>query len=285
MPKNVVSFQFVAGTNPYISDLNQNLSISSRFVAPPDLDGIGIGVMVTAVGGVITNEPAVCSDSALGTPRKLQFIRQSGNSFSIAVADVTSMIATANTIKGIIDPLNGGVNPVVCIKLIGESFGNLNDELGVSYDGTAFAPSHKAPATALKQNFASGVIAYEADAANPYGLSVTHSIRSITEKDTNEFAAQLGTAAASCIGDFLTIQSCGNGRRNPRAHRRYILDFATKADPSDTAESSQSERIEVPVSGGGALDILACGNALAALTGLYCIGYMGESYDRFHKLL
>jgi hypothetical protein len=185
----------------------------------------------------------------------------------------------------VLDPLNGGINPVVCIKLYGEEFLNLNDELGVNFTGTAFAPSHKAPATATKQNFASGVIAYETDAANPIGTSVIHSIRSITEKATNDFAAQLGTAAAGCIGDFLTLQNCGNGRRNPRKHRRFILDFATKADPADGAEESQSERIEVPVAGGGALDILACGNSLATLTGLYCIGFVGESYSRFHKLL
>lgn len=285
MPKKVVSFQFVAGNNPYISDLNQNLSISTRFVAPPDIDQTGINSIVSAVGGVFSTEAAICSDSDLGKPRKLKFIRQSGNSLSVAVADKTSLISVANAVKGILDPLNGGINPVVCIQLIGEEFLNLNDELGVNYDGTGFAVSHKAPATALKQNYASGIIAYEADAASVFGTSVTHSIRSITEKASNEFAAQLGTAAPSCIGDFLTVQSCGNGRRNPRDHRRYILDFATKADPADDTETSQSERIEVPVAGAGALDTLACGNALAALTGLYCIGFKGESHSRFHKFL
>ena len=60
MPKNVVSFKFVSGTNGYITDLNQDLSINARFVAPPDLDGIAIGAMVTAVGGVITTETVPC---------------------------------------------------------------------------------------------------------------------------------------------------------------------------------------------------------------------------------
>ena len=285
MPKKVVSYQFVAGTNPYTSDINQNLSINSRFVAPPDLAQAGIDAIVAAVGAVETTEPAICSDTGLGTPRKLEFIRSSGNTMSVAVNNSTNLISAATAIKGVLDPLNGGSNPVVCIKLYGEEFLNLNDELGVSYDGTTFAPSHKAPATALKQNFASGVITYESDATNPIGQSVIQPIRSITEKDTNDFAAQLGTAAAGCIGDFLNIQSCGNGRRNIRKHRRFVLDFATKADPADDTEQSASERIEVPVAGGGALDTLACGNNLAALTGLYCLGYVGESYSRFHKIL
>ncbi len=285
MPKQVISYQFAAGTNPYLSDINENLSLNGRFVAPPDIDQAGIDAILAAVGAVQTTIPAVCSDSQLGKPRKLEFIRSSGNTMSVAVADKTNLIAAATAVKGVIDPLNSASNPVVCIKLYGEEFLNLNDEFSLNYDGTLYAPSHKAPATADKQNFASGVIAYEADAANPFGTTVTHAIRSITEKATNELSDQLGTAGAGCIGDFLEILNCGNGRRNPRKHRRFILDFSTKADPLDTAETPQSERIEVPVAGAGVLDILACGNNLVTLPGLYCIGYMGESHSRFHKFL
>lgn len=285
MPKTVVSFQYAVGTNPYISDINENLSINTRFVAPPDLDATGQQAVVTAVGGTLTTESAVCSDSALGTPRKLEFIRKNGNSMSVAVANKANLITIANTIKGILDPLNSGANPVVCIKLYGEEFNNLNDELGLAYNGTVFAPTHKAPATASKQNFASGVISYEADAAATFGLEVTTSIRSITEKATNEFAAQLGTVPATCGISFLNIQNCGNGRRNPRQHRRFKLTFATKLDTAAAAEVAQTEDIELPVKGAGALDILACGNAAIALPGLYCIGYMGESHSRFHKFL
>ena len=120
MPKKVVSYQFVAGDNPYISDINQSLSINKTFNAPPDLDDIGIAAMLAAVGAVESTGTSICSDSALGNPRKLEFIRSSGNSMSIAVADKTDLIAAANSIKGILNPLNGGVNPVVCIKLYGE---------------------------------------------------------------------------------------------------------------------------------------------------------------------
>ena len=53
MTKNVVSFQYAVGTNPYVSDINQNLSINSRFVAPPDLDDAGITAILAAVGGTL----------------------------------------------------------------------------------------------------------------------------------------------------------------------------------------------------------------------------------------
>lgn len=285
MPKNVVSFQYSVGTNPYISDINQSLSINSRFVAPPDLDDTGITAVLAAVGGTRTVESAVCSDSALGSPRKLQFIRKSGNSMSIAVAARANLIAAATAIKGVLDPLNGGVNPVICIKLEGEEFGNLNDELGVSYDGTAFAPTHKAPATALKQNFVTGLVAYEADAAATFGTATVIGIRSITEAAEQNFAAQLDTIPVNCIGAFLNLQNCGNGRRNPRKHRRFNLTFSTKADPALTTEDAQTETIEVPVADSAATDILACGVSIAGLVGLYCVGYQGESYSRFHKFI
>ena len=285
MPKNVVSFQYAVGTNPYVSDINQNLSINSRFVAPPDLDDAGITAILAAVGGTLTTEAAICSDSALGTPRKLEFIRKSGNSMSVAVAARTALVSAATTIKGVLDPLNGGTNPVVCIKLYGEEFLNLNDELGLSYDGTTFATSHKAPATALKQNFVTGSIAYGADAAGTFGESTIIGIRSITEAADNTFAAQLGTTPATCIGNFLDLQNCGNGRRNPRKHRRFMLTFATKADPTDATEGAQTETIELPVKDSAAADILTCGSGAAGLTGLYCIGYKGESHSRFHKFL
>lgn len=285
MPKTVVSYRYVAGTNGYFTDTNTELSVTGRFVLPPDLTEANRDAILTAMGATLNTESAPCSDTGLGDLRKLEFIREGGNSMSAAVSVKDNILTVASTIKGVLDAANSGNNRVVCIKLTGEYFANLNDEFGVSYDGTTFATSHKAPATALKQNFASGVIAYEADAANPVGSTVTHSIKSITDKDTNEFATQLGTVAAGCVGDFLDLQNCGNGRRNPRKHRRFLLTFATKINPADTAEAASSETIELPVKGGGALDIQACGNNAAGLTGLYCLGYRGESYSRIHKLL
>lgn len=284
MPKTVISVQYAVGTNPYTTDFNSELSINSRFVLPPDLNQVNASEIVTAIGGTFLTESVPCSDSGIGKPRKLIFIRKLGNTMSVPIPIRENMLDVAGAVKAILDGANAD-NPVVCIKLEGEEYGNLNDEFGVSYDGTTFATSHKSPASVGKQNFASGVISYQADANNPFGASVTHSIRSITESADNTFAAQISAAAAGCIGAFLNIQNCGNGRRNPRKHRRFILDFATKADPADTAEDAQSERIELPVAGGGALDILACGNSAASLTALYCLGYKGESYSRVHKLL
>ena len=197
MPKNVVTFAFTDGVNPYVSDFGINYTINSRFNAPPDLDDLAITAILTTIGATRTTESAVCSDNSSLFPRKLQFIRASGNTVSIAIPERADLISDATAIVG---ALNGSDNnnPVVCIKLFGEKSNNLNDEFGIAYDGTTFAPTHTAPDTADKQNYVTGVISYEADGANPFGTSVLQPIRSITEKATNDFAAQLGTIPADC---------------------------------------------------------------------------------------
>ena len=67
----------------------------------------------------------------------------------------TALLSIATTIRNILNAANSGNNQVVCIKLKGEYFPNLNDELGLNYTGTV-AKSHKGLATALKQNYISG---------------------------------------------------------------------------------------------------------------------------------
>lgn len=280
MPKTVVSLQFALGTNAYISDAGLQYSVNARFVAPPDIDNADITAIATAVDAVRTTEPAICSDSAAVKPRKLIFIRASGNSVSIPFRDRADVIAIATSIRGILDGSAPANNKVVCIKLEGEEFLNLNDELGLSYDGTGFATSHKAPANALKQNYVSGVMSYGADAIGTFGDPTPHPIRSITENSNNSFAAQLGSTPGDCIGDLLNVQNCGNGKRNPRKHRRYKLSFAV-----GNATTPATETIELPVTSATSSEILSCGQAAAGLDGVYCIGYMGESYSRLHRLL
>ena len=280
MPKTVVSLQFALGTNSYVSDAGIDYSVNARFVAPPDIDDIAIAAIASAVGGIRTTEPAICSDSAAVKPRKLIFIRASGNTVSVPFDGRASVITIATNVRNILNASGGANNEVVCIKLQGEEFTNLNDEMGLTYNGTTFATSHKAPTTALKQNYVSGVFSYNADAVNPSGSSVIQGIRSITENSGNVFAAQLGTTPATCIGDLLTIQNCGNGKRNPRKHRRYKLSFAV-----GNATTPATETIELPIASNLTADILTCGQDAAALTGAYCIGYQGESYSRLHRLL
>lgn len=285
MPKQVISYQIAASgdaANPtgYITDIGSELSYRGTFNLPPDVDLASAATIVNAVSGTISDEQVPCSDgNASGRFRKLVFIRASGNTMSIVVPNRADIITVATNIRTALNDGNPD-NKVICVKLLGEIFRNLNDELGVNYTGTV-AKSHRAVAGSFKQNYLSGVINYTSD----FGNTAVQSVRSITEKAVEEPAAQLGGVWDTCTGGLLDLLNCGNGRRNPRKHRRFNLTFATKFDVAADAESAQSEVIELPCANGTSADILACGQATAALPGLYCIGYQGESYDRVHKLM
>jgi hypothetical protein len=83
------------------------------------------------------------------------------------------------------------------------------------------------------------------------------------------------------VGAFVNALACrGKGRRNPRKHRRFLMTFAV-----GDATNRETETTELPVKDAEAASILSCGQTAAALNGLYCIGYKGESYARYHKLL
>lgn len=279
MPKTVISFRYVVGTNPYTTDIGTELNVTTRFNLPPDLDLADGGNIVAAVGGTINTESLPCSDANQGDLRKLIFIRESGNTMSVAVPLKANIITAATTIKSILDSKTD--NSVVCIKLEGEYFPHLSDQLGLTYNVGDVAKSHKAPSTAKKQNYISGPIQYGADV----GSSSLHPVRSITDKITEEPASQLGGEWDSCTGGIKSVVACGNGRRNPRKHRRFILKFVTQTDIASVTETPQTETIEVPVSSSVPSEIQTCGTDLAALAGAYCIGYKGESYSRVHQLL
>ena len=184
-------------------------------------------------------------------------------------------------IRGI---LNAAGDDVVCIKLMGEYFPDLADELGLNYRNT-IAVSHDALGES-KQFYNAGQIAYTSDT----GSIEFHPIKSITDNE-NAPATQIAPVWGDCVGDFETVLACrGKGRKNPREHRRFGLTLAIgtqsiSEDGTPNFEITDTETIEVPVKSGLASEILTCGQAAASLLGVYCIEYKGESYDRFHKTL
>ena len=282
MPKTVLSYRFPVGAapgggDPYTTDNGEELDVTGRFVLPPDIDLVNAQAIINALGAVPLVNGSVCSDSGLGKLRKLTFYRESGNTMSVSFSNIANTLTVAAAVKGVLD---AGNSQVVCIKLEGEEFRNLNDRMQLNYTGTT-AISHKAPSSAEKQNYLTGTINYTSDVA----VTGLRSIRSITESSDNVPAAQIVSAFTSCAGTVQEIVGCGNGRRNPMKHRRFIVDFVTKLDPTDAAENSQTESIEVPTASSSEADILNCGRAIAALPGAYCIGYKGESHSRIHRLI
>ena len=286
MPKTYLKFQFVpSNSTGYVMDIGNTIAANAGGYLPPDIAATNIDAILQAVGAqpladVQDNLP--CTDSVNATLRRLEFIRDNGNSMSVPVGNRTNLLSDATSIRAI---LNGGSAQVVCIKLTGEYFPNLADELGLTYAGT-FATSH-VPQSGGKQFVYSGNVSYQTDAVRTTlgDDTVFQPVRSVTNNEDAP-STQLATAWTGCVGNFVEAIACrGQGRRNPRQHRRYELTFFTKADPANTNEAAKTETAELPVIGATAADILACGTAATNLAGAYCIGYRGESYARYHKIL
>jgi len=286
MPKNYVKTQFLNddGTG-YLTDIGISLNISGGFYLPPDVPDTEITTILQNIGANVPsaikpNPP--CSDRVGADLRRLKFIRANGNTMSVPVSSRTDLLSAATVISGIL--LAAG-SEVVCIELLGEYFPDLADELGMNYAGT-FATSH-VPTTGGKQFQYSGNVSYQTDATTGLlGSSIIFQpIKSITNNEGAP-STQLAPAWAGCVGDFSENLPCrGKGRKNPYKHRRFELTFATKADPADATETAETETAELPAISATAADILTCGQAAAALPGAYCIGYRGESYSRYHRLL
>ncbi len=131
MPKTVITAQF-GGNDSYEMDIGNLIGASSRFVLPPDVDFAQAATILDTIGAkplsAITD--GICTDGVNGKLRKLIFIRDDGSSMSVPVAKRANIFSAGNVIKGI---LQSGTRKVTCIKLVGEKWRILSDELGLSY--------------------------------------------------------------------------------------------------------------------------------------------------------
>lgn len=288
MPKRSIPYHFLGGTNPYFPDWQatpaRGLTAKRVFNAPPDITDDNINAIITAVGATRGSLADPCPETGYTALRRLQFVRASGNTMTVAVNASTNLVAAATTISGILSSASGANPEVVCIRLLGEEWVNLNDEFGLVYQAGSVATTHRANASSAKQWFHAGTVEYEADYTNPIGGTVFQPVKSISNNE-NASATQLGSTWASCVGDFVEQIACprGRSRSNPLDHRRFVLTFVVELDPQVPGTGIQAEQIELPVTDQGGVN--ACGQDVVGLTGLYCMGYKGESYSRFHKVL
>jgi hypothetical protein len=281
MPKTIIPVQFAEGDGGenYEMDIGNLVAARGRFVLPPDISVAQAATILDLVGaknlsGVVKN--GFCSDSSNSKLRKLLFIRSDGSSISIPVAKRSILDSAATGIRQI---LNTGDAKVTCIKLVGEYWRNLNNELAVNYTAGQVATSHVSNGTSTKQNYYTGRIQYQSDAVVNSGDLVLLPIKSITDiKDAP--ATQISSVWGGCVGTLSQAKSCTSSR--DRDHRRFLLNFATKIENNVITES---ESIELPHKNSDASSIKTCGQAAAQLTGLLCIGYRGESYGKYHKVL
>ena len=267
----------------YVADRGVLLATTGRFAIPPDITPDQAEQIATAAGANVNVDfDSVCPEGAFKM-RKLVFIRQSGNSLSVPIGNRQNLITARNAIRGILN--SQANNQVVCIRLVGEEFDAMNDELGVAWDGQAVATSSR-PDNGSKQFVYSGSIRYRTDTAPGGNVVITTSVKVDTENEGNPPAC-LGNVWEECAGELVPARlNCGGTNRE---HRRYLLDFAVReGENQENVEGDNTplsaQRKELPVSAWAASEILQCGQNAAELTGLFCISYRGESFARFHTI-
>lgn len=282
MPRKIITAQFAEGDGgeKYEMDIGNEISASARFVLFPDMEDADASAILGAIGakaltGVVKS--GFCSDSSNGKLRRLVFVRSDGSSMSVPVAKRSYLDSAAAAIKNIIN--NESEVQLSCIKLVGEYWRNLNNELSVNYTAGQVATSHVSNGTSTKQHYYTGRMQYQSDAAVNSGDVVLLPVRSITDvKDSP--ASQISSVWGGCVGTLSQAKSCTSSR--DRDHRRFLLNFATKIESNVVVET---ETIELPHKNSDASGIKTCGQAAAQLQGLLCIGYRGESYGKFHKVI
>jgi len=286
MARNVFTYRFDLGVNPYVADRGVESSLGARFVLPPDMtvdDGTNIATAAsgTPITGTTLDTPSICGDTNSFSPRKVTFIRSDGSSLSLVIPVRENILTIAQQIATTIAGAGSGL-AVVCAKLEGESIRNLIDELRTSTTAPV-AGTPPFPATGSKNTrFSSTMLDYAVDAT--FGAVSPQRFRMDTDLNTAGALAPptiLGAAATGCLGTLGDVATC-QGRNRTRTPRFYTVTALVTNYKGGTADLSSN--IQVPQASGVAADILDCGTQLANLDSTLCLGYKGENYNRLHRL-
>jgi hypothetical protein len=267
-------------TNAYVADRGDNVpGLAFSYKPPYDLDSAGdVTAMANALGAdeLTATDKSLCPVAAGDfSPRKVTFVRASGNSFSVVIPSLADLLSKSNAVKALVDATS---DKLACAVLRGEKWVDLVQELRNTPNFVPAIGRSVVPATGGKQLFYSGKILYQQDGATgetPIGVKVA--------SDVNGPPSKLGGSWNTCVGPFEPKIPCRAA--SSLDHRRYILVSKVSVDPGDVGAEGGYESTEVPHRSKVAADIKACGRALANLTSTICLGYRGESNGRFHLLL
>ena len=266
--------------NPYVDDRGVSRLFAGRFAIPADMTT----AQASAIAGLAGSAPIAANDNTKNIcpdpgvkGRKLTFIRRDGNSLSLVMTPRNSLVADATLIRSAIDAVDAG-NTVVCIKLDGEYFPDLFDELSPAVPVARVPGVSSRAVTGGKQNFYSGSMSYDSDAI--YGQAYPLSFKVATESTLLPPAAPILYAAELAAGSTVAQNNPPCPSRNPRKARAYIAQALVIQ-----GAGSETQITKIPVATHLPADILAVGQLLANNPAVQCIAYRGEGNSRFHKLL
>lgn len=286
MSFNVVRYQFQDGQE-YVTDQGTEVQFNPLFRAPSDFTEATIDEILDCLNLELRTENRPCPEKGSTEPRRLTFLRKNGNSFSLLVNNRANIITYAQCVWNI---LKNTDFPAVCVKLDGEKSLNLYPELVAAGKGApTFAPVISPPEAAgfNAYVYSSTMQEYKSDAT--YGGNILMPFRSQTDTLDAPYS-ELTDYFDDCVNPVTTVNCAA---KENRTYRRYIPSFLTQTQPlkdgnGDDIPGTEVEKIQtvtVPVKAHIAADIKTCGETLAAIQSVICLGYEGESNDKIHKLL
>jgi hypothetical protein len=259
----------------YLADwdlLGKNLTVSGRFSRPPGLATATVDSILAAIGATKKNaaQKAPCPPPASFEPRRLLFSFLTGGSLSIPFVQKANAVALGTTLKGL---LQGDLGLVTCIKLIGEKWGRVEEELKPA--GVILAPGADIKVTTGSKN---PVFARSYSYITDNGLTSVQTVRQNTDSTAvpaTPFSVY-ATPITNALGALLP-QGCGGvGNITPRHYTAKIL---------TVSPVNPIRQLIVPVAANEALAIRGIGIALATITQTMCLNYEGESDSRFSRLI
>lgn len=271
-----VRYVFDSTSEVYVSDRGQNFNWVGNVRVPEDLDRSVIESFVTAAGATPNaTESVACSDKGYIKPRYVEVIRRSKHTIRMPITVRSQLRPKLIGMVNVLDTASPS-NPVVCVKLHGEFFANLYEDIvTAATTPTPIAPIEAPPNSGKARVYYSAAMGqYQSDSTQTFATEIIQAFKMQT--DTADAPPSSFAPAAGCIGP-LSLTFCPTRAR--RKGRHYIPTFLT------TNTNLPSQQLEIPVASASPTDINDCGEALANLAHVVCLGYQGESNDRVHQIL
>jgi len=259
----------------YIPDWNptaKDLSFQGRFNQPPNLSNANAATILATLGLVAKTKTseAVCIPPTSFTPRKLKFSFASRGSISVPVMDRSQLIPLATTLKSNLKTYLG--TDVVCIELIGEEWGRMDEELRPA-NVTPTPGADIRITTGSRNPIYTASMLYSSDG----NRKVAQSVRMNTDlAGGNQPFTRYATEIQVALGTLLA-RGCGGGSNIDPRH--YTVKFLT------TNADNPVRQLIIPVAAESASAIRSVGVGLATNTQTLCLAYNGESDSRFSRLI